>query len=67
MSYSRVRQNSGNLLRERKKKLRIDARVIMEDDEYENFCDRLDGERVRKLCLANTQSVTVHARICLRP
>ena len=33
--------NRGNLLRERKKKLRIDARVIMEDDEYEKFCESL--------------------------
>lgn len=35
--------NSGNLSRERRKKLKVDAKAIMNNDEYRGLCDRLDN------------------------
>jgi tetrahydromethanopterin S-methyltransferase subunit G len=37
---------SGKLLRERRKKLKIDARVVMDDDEYRRLCERLDRAEI---------------------
>jgi len=37
---------SGKLLGERRNKLKIDARVVMDDDEYKNLCERLDRTEI---------------------
>jgi hypothetical protein len=37
---------SGRLLRERRKRLKIDARIVMDDDEYRRLCERLDRPEI---------------------
>jgi hypothetical protein len=50
---------SGKLLRERRKKLKLDARVVMDDDEYRTVCERLDRAEIeRKRTMVHDDSRT---------